>query len=246
MHASKRKALALLFILFTAIFLMANIVRMLSLNSTSMRKYIGQVIPYQVRLRETLLGKNGKSNSGCEVLYAVRSDGAYSYLIEDLNTKMPTSRRELIFPSGLTIEINDILEMKSSTLDKSWTPHSRIRDPKSNCMNSLLGSPFIDGQTIIGNEKIQGYPTIKIRYQSLTWWFAPELGCAMLKSRGEFADRGISEKNAVSIARGAPETNLFMVPTRYMEVAPSVLYGLISGSPGAKVRDNYYQRHRAQ
>ena len=61
-----------------------------------------------------------------------------------------------------------------------------------------------------------------------------------LRSRADFGDGYISEKNAITIAEGEPEEALFTVPDRYTEVAPSVLYGRGSGSQN----DKYYWAHR--
>lgn len=248
MENIKQKRAVRVFILLISIFLLANIVRMLAIKNTAISSNVNSIIPYHVMLRETLHHKDGKSTRGIDATYAVRSDEAVVNMAEDLNTKMPVTWRKVFFPSGLTIVINDVYEMKSSTLNEATRTFSGKRDPKSNCMLSDIpvakGQKLNGKEEIIGNEKINGYHTVMIKNQNITCWYALDLGCAMLKSLADFGDRGISEENAIMISQGEPAENLFKVSARYAEVAPSVFYGIAKDSQDAVRRDIYYWSHR--
>ena len=178
---------------------------------------VGRPIPYTVTLRETIHGPNGTTNLGPEYTDAVRSDGS-----KLMRTIGKGSQRTLYFSSGLQVDTNDGTNTKSSMRMLNANPATWQRDPDSNCLNSMAGTPFTSPPgTFLGEETIAGYRTAKIVDGIFTWWHALDHGCALVKQRVDFSATEVSEKELVALVAGEPDATLFDVPAHYREVTPS-------------------------
>ncbi|MEW5981642.1 MAG: hypothetical protein AB1806_04650 [Acidobacteriota bacterium] len=199
--------------------------------------------PYSVIMVESVESSSGMTRPGATLTEAWRSDGAHVSRTEHFPAQgRMNSQRFISFASGLRIEVDDIAELKSSTIRADYDVRRSARDPSSDCLDSLSGRPITAGQVLEERATINGYPSVKIRVGPVTLWFAPDLGCAKLQQLGDF---GTSKSRAfpIMIRPGEPDPALFEVPTHYREVAPSELFG-IAGHPEAAARDAYYFSHR--
>ena len=120
--------------------------------------------------------------------------------------------------------MNELAETKTSKLlNRNTNAASWQRDPRSLCINSLAGKRMTSlPETVAGEEIIAGYRAVKIKASDkVTWWFALDCGCAMVKSRMDFSENEYSEKNLVALIPGEPDALLFHVPEQAREVSPS-------------------------
>ncbi len=87
-----------------------------------------------------------------------------------------------------------------------------------------------------GEEMVSGYRAVKVRApsQGATWWFAPDYGCAEVKSVFSFPDGQSTEKELVSLVPGEPSPDLYAVPANYREMSYSA-NALLSEPPGKSV-----------
>jgi len=134
------------------------------------------------------------------------------------------SERVVLFASGTEVAINELAETKSTKIMRQDTnPANWQRDPRSACVNSFSGRRASSlPETVVGQEIVDGYRTVKIRANDkVTWWFALDHGCAMVKSRMDFNEREFSEKFLVGLIPGEPDSMLFHVPKNAKEVSPS-------------------------
>ena len=175
-------------------------------------------IPYSVILREILHGPDGTITPGLEHTDAVRSDGSVL-----MRWRGKGLQRVIYLASGFQVDTNDQTNTKSSIRRPNQNPATWQRDPASNCVNSLAGSPmtFPPSDTFLGEETIAGYRTAKIASGIITSWYAVDYGCALVKQRWEFSATEVSEKQLVALVAGEPDPSLFDVPAHYREVPPS-------------------------
>jgi hypothetical protein len=175
-------------------------------------------IPYTVTLRETVHGPDGTTTLGLEHTDAVRSDGS-----KMMRWRGKGLQRVIYVASGFQVDTNDQNNTKSSIRRQNQNPATWQRDPGSNCVNSLAGSPmtFPPSDTFVGEETIAGYQTAKIAAGIITSWYALDYGCALVKDRWEFSATEVSEKELVALIAGEPDPTLFDVPAHYREVPPS-------------------------
>lgn len=179
------------------------------------------VISYTVILKETV-SINGSHRPGVEVTRAVRSDGSEMFrMVETTPGRPMSSLRDIQFASGKYVFVNDLQGFKN-TIERPAPAVPMLRDPASRCVNSLDGMPFVPGQVVIGEETVVGIRAVKIQASNAMWWFAMECGCAMIRSRVDFGDKGgVSEKELVSLIPGEPAPELFDVRTDFTEVPRS-------------------------
>jgi hypothetical protein len=158
---------------------------------------------------------------------AIRSDGSFVVLSayeksdgEPLG--MEKRERTIRFASGIKVAINELTGTKSTETYK-FNPARWQRDPNSKCFNAFDGTAKVSSPpaVISGEETIAGYRTVKIIRENATWWFALDVGCAMVKERMDWGGQGSSEKNLVTITHGEPEAALFDVSANIREAPPS-------------------------
>jgi hypothetical protein len=81
----------------------------------------------------------------------------------------------------------NIVEYPKAVNGKSTVPfQGRIAlDPRADCLVSVRGRPLRAGARSVGHEPINGHDTVHVVQESgsTVWesWFAPGLGCALLR-----------------------------------------------------------------
>jgi hypothetical protein len=206
---------------------------------------------YTSILRETLYDSQGHAQpSIATYTWAVRADGSRIGRSEILDGPM-TKQRNISFASGEVVSINELAHMKSTTTYRDVNPDSWIRDPRSNCLNSMNGQRMMDGEELSGNESVNGYQAVRIAVKTpakdtLTSWFAPNYGCAIVKFEANWEGGARTEQDLVTLLSGEPSPALFSVPADYAEVAPSKMLPSSISSDTAQRLDQKYYAHHAQ
>jgi hypothetical protein len=200
--------------------------------------------PYTVVLRD-----GTETSAGAQALYgeqtlALRSDGAYVERWQYEAGQHATIQRFVYLPSGVTIVVDDVRELATSTLQRTGTHSSARVDPDRNCVANSLGEPLSEAEVLSTDETIQGYRTVKVTIGQSTFWFAPQIGCAKLKARTRLPSGLVSEKQLISITSGPPDASLFFVPARYKEVQYSKFYAIDPESPEGQRLDRVYFARR--
>ena len=191
----------------------------------------GRPIPYSVTLRETVYNPDGTSKVASDIIWAVRTDGSRVRRIKNA----VGSERVVEFPSGLEVAINEGANTKTSMMKPNVSSARWQRDPQSKCLDSFAGKPMTSmPQTLIGEETVEGYRTVKIVSDIITSWYALDYGCALVKERWVFGTGEVSEKQLVALVSGEPNAALFDAPANAREVPPSER---ILGSQGCKSCD---------
>jgi hypothetical protein len=203
---------------------------------TTFRRTTIAIVPYTVVLQE-IAGRSHDTKGGVYT-FALRSDGAQVEQDEFLSDKIVVRQRQLNFTSALRIDTDDVRELKSSIVEDAPLP---LRDPGSDCTRSRPDTLSLPSQTVVGHVSVQGYRTIGIATKYTTTWFAVDLGCAPLRSTSNLGDQ-VSEKTAILITSGEPDSDLFAVGAQFKEVTPSVLFRSRS-LQAAERRDSYYRAH---
>lgn len=206
--------------------------------------------PVTVVLQETLTKADGKQVVGGKYTKAVRSDGSHVQINEILNpgSPAPAAQRTVTLASGLRSIIDEIRGTKMTERMEVGDLTGRYKDPASQCLRPLSGGsgPTIGEPAVLtGEELIEGYRVYVISVRNLTYWLAPELGCATLRIRTRYGDGEVSNQHAVKIAPGEPDGALFAIPADYREVPPSQFYELDPNSVEAKRRDALYHARAA-
>lgn len=222
------------------------------INAWAAGAAVRRPIPYTVTLRETVHGPDGTTTQGIEYTDAVRSDGSIL-----MRTRGKGLQRIIYLASGFQVDTNDQNNTKSSIRRQNQNHATWQRDPGSNCVNSLAGSPmtFPPSDTFVGEETIAGYRTAKVAAGIITSWYALDHGCALVKQRWQFSATEVSEKELIALVAGEPDPSLFDVPAHYREVPPSErLLGPNKEPPGCdepsrkamQELDNEYKRLAAK
>lgn len=209
-------------------------------------------VPYTVILQETVYGPDGTSTVAARVTEAVRSDGSFVVRLAHKDETQATERT-IYFASGIEVTINELAATKSTVLRKNAKPYGWLRDPSSNCINSLAGEAFTSPpEFFAGEERVAGHRTVKLTHDNVTRWLAVDYGCATVKDRADWGSQGYSEWNLVALIPGEPDPALFEVE-QYKEVSPSERV-LGSGKNRKQCGpetaellrrlDEYYYRHR--
>ena len=104
------------------------------------------------------------------------------------------------------------------------------------------------GQYVVGRTKLGGVNVVIVKQfpkgsAGITWWRAPELGCAELQqTRSEVQADGsfrlADETKFVSIRLGPPDAALFAVPKDYASIKPSQALRLWAKQAGQKWNSN--------
>lgn len=155
--------------------------------------------------------------TGVTLITAVRSDGSSVKRFDSLNLLAPVSSRMITFSSGLVVTTNDVREEKT-VVSTTSNVHATLRDPSSGCLNSFLGTPFAPDQQALDGEDLLGYRTVRIRQPNKVSWVAPDLGCAVLKTRISHPTGQVIEQAASRVLPGEPAPDMFALPDRYRDV----------------------------
>jgi hypothetical protein len=177
-----------------------------------------------VTLKATLHRPDGSDEEKWVQTTALRSDGALVRRHEGAGRGATYAIRDIYLPTGVRVSTDDIAEAKSTGTILNFD--RTRRDPASKCMNKLDGTPAAPEQRQLGQSVIQQIEVFQIQLPPAVDWLAPSLSCAVLYSRGNDGRTGYLEKTLVSILRGEPDPQLFMVPERFKEVAPTQLAGI--------------------
>jgi len=175
------------------------------------------VTPYTIFIDPPSSGTIGGSPAHVTLMTAVRSDGSQARRYDALHIKSPVSSRLLVFTSGEVVTTDDVRGEKT-VLGREADIRLRLRDPRSDCLNNLAGTPFAAGEAIKGKELILGYEAVRIRSSGTQLWLAPALGCAQLKLIGTHPSGGLIEQVTTRVIPGEPATEVFDIPARYKEV----------------------------
>jgi hypothetical protein len=192
--------------------------RLIHWRSTAQEVRVRGPVPHTVILRETVYAPDGTATVTGEYTQAVRSDGSFVWRYAEIDRA--NTERGIQFASGIEVTIDEIGKTKS-TQTIHVSPARWLRDPNSNCINSLAGEPCTSPPEVFsGVEMVAGHRTVKLTNGSATRWHALDYGCAMVKSRHDWGGGSVTEKNLVALIPGEPEAALFEV-AQYKEVSPS-------------------------
>jgi len=237
-----RRRVATIGLLVCSIALSANLIRLHGgLNGSAMS---AAVVPYTVVLREIWPDSGSGAPPVVRHTYALRSDGAEVTRSVELKAT-PLIQRTIAMPSGDRAEVDDVHELKTTTLEPLRRPARR--DPSRNCAYQVAGNSqaALSSERIVGQESLGGHRAVIVVGHGTTSWLALDLGCAPLQRRfGPEADPSGLQKYE-SVAAGEPDPKLFEIPSSYREVAPSEFFRLPAKSINALKRDKYYEEHRS-
>ena len=170
------------------------------------------ISPYTVTLKLTVHDAQGKQLTP-EVITttAVRSDGSRSITSLQSRATVVDATRYVHMASGGLVTIGDLMKIKTSWNRPTPDITDWYRDPSRNCAVTLSGKRVRTSrlETFSGEEYLGNIRTAKITHDSNAEWFAIQAGCAMVKARYDFGERGINEQNFVSLTVGQPLANLF-------------------------------------
>lgn len=191
---------------------------------------------YTVILQGTINSPSGPS-AGSVQTFAVRSDGSSMQRTELLEGPGPRqiSERIVHLSTGLRVMIDELREVRSSTAEDGGP---RLRDSRSNCINSYGGRPMSQQERFVGEEEISGMRTVRVVSGDVTSWYAPEAGCARVRMV-----RGNYELSLVSLVTEEPPQEFFQIPS-FTEAPPSEYFRLPGESTDARERDSRYFKRR--
>ncbi|MDX2033874.1 MAG: hypothetical protein SF339_24590 [Blastocatellia bacterium] len=188
---------------------------------TAKEMRVGGPIPYTVILQEASHRSDGAVSIAQESTWAVRSDGSMVRWIRHKSSAQ-SSERTIQFASGDEVAINELTNIKSSTVEKNVNSALWQRDPGSKCINSFAGTPMSSLPEIIrGEESVDGYRTVKVTSNNVAMWYALDYGCAKVKARADWDSRSFSEHTLLALIPGEPDPALFHVPENAKEAPPS-------------------------
>lgn len=205
------------------------------------------VVPYTVVLDEDIVDPFGRHHQGGRYTTAVRGDGSYVRAMEALGVtgvNQQLSRRTVFLASGLRVATDDIRERKTTTLEVP--PRVFLRDPGLECRLAYSSPLPGTGEAVESTgEFIAGFRVVRIRGRG--WdraWYAPELGCALLK--GVIVINGSTTTQVASLAAaGEPDPALFEVE-RLTEVPPSVRLNIQDPATAAAQDEQYFAKRKRQ
>lgn len=198
------------------------------------------VVPYTVTLTEVVVGRAGRSFDPPDQTWAFRSDGASLLKLGD----GPGGSRQLVFPDGVRVEVNDFQLGKSTTLVPTLSPEQRQPDAMCLRLSGLSGRAWQLRKAVI--EHVRGFRTARVSDGSVTQWFALDYGCALVRRTANFGAQK-SQLELVSLIPGEPSEALFEVPDHYREGPPS-MFAPASSSESLRrhfeVLDRNYEQYR--
>lgn len=163
---------------------------------------------------------------------AVRADGTSAEVrsaIDPATGRELRQQRVVLYADGRKIIVQDSLRAKS-TFYRDPARHSRqikasLRDPRAGCLKTLDGTEVSrSGEIIAGEERIGDLMTVHSRVtqgQTLDIWYAPSLGCEIVRQVVTMDGGMQSIQNLESYRGDAEDMTLFAEPEDYEEVAPS-------------------------
>lgn len=217
--------------------------------STSMQKLsergtlVAASTPYTIVLQETTRGPSEAMTSQGKMTIALRRNGAIVIQYEHLGTPA-VIQRTIELPNGVTLVVDDIRERRTSALNRLSASARARMDPSRQCVKNDLGEVVLAGQIISEHDVVAGYDAIRVQSGNSVHWFARQLGCAQIKTSTALSGGTVNEKTPILIAPGEPDTALFYVPERYIEVQPSVFHNLDPSSREAFRLDRFYFERR--
>ena len=196
-----------------------------------------KAVPYTVVLQDFHLQRDGTAVPSFKMTNAIRSDGSKASEMTASNSAGSSTERILQFSSGKKMYIFHPEQLKTTVFDPgNYRAANWLRDPGNNCL--ISGFP----ETPEGEEVIEGYRAVKLRYDaSTTGWFALDYGCALIKDRAEWPDGQMSEKRLVALIQGEPAPSMFDDPAGFQEVPPS---RWLPPQANLSAQDAYYESHR--
>lgn len=203
--------------------------------------------PYTVVLQESTRDPSGEVRTEGTLTMALRSDGGYTERYEHVGGQQALIQRTVDLPSGVTVVIDDVRELRTTTVKRLGTSSRARMDSSRGCIKNNSGEILMAAEIVDDRERVKGYQTVQVKLGETTFWLARDLGCAKVKSRTRLSDGTINEKVAVVITPGEPDDALFHVPDRYNEVQHSIFFGLDPSSRAAIQLDRtYYSRRPPQ
>lgn len=202
---------------------------------------VAAATPYTVVLQESERRPSGEAAPQSVMTIALRADGAFVRQFEYHNS-LVVIQRSVELPDGVNVVLDDVRERRTAMVTKPGTSVRARMNPAQGCLRNDAAELVFSGE-IVGRERIDVYDTVKVQMGSSTSWFAPELGCAELKSVTLLSEGVVNEKIATLIVAGEPDSALFAIPDRYSEVPPSVFYELNPDAKETRAIDrSYYSR----
>jgi hypothetical protein len=192
-------------------------------------------VPYEITLRQyATIPDSDRTITAADMVRAVRGDGASVETVTSyrVDGSVGGRARYLDLPGGIHIKTEEDLGLMTATKDQN-ADEAFIRrqlDPSQSCAVSLSGGhpfqvPVIADETFLGMSVKRIYLGGDTSRQ--TFWRSPALRCAELRAMVERIDPrtgkvvGISDRVAVTIHEGDPDTALFELPHGFRNVAPS-------------------------
>lgn len=194
---------------------------------------------YTAVLKETDFDGKGSSKEVLTNTWAVRSDGSRAIRIDPVPGSRSAPARMIDYSNGQKVHIHDN-SGKKSTVFTTTGPKNWIRDVSSNCLKSSAGQPISQGDTFDENEEVNGYRTARITNKQMTYWFAIDYGCAMVRFNADWGNGAGSEQNLIVLIPGEPSQTLFAV-SGFQEVPPSGMLKLTSDA-ARQLDQQYYSR----
>lgn len=202
--------------------------------------------PYTTILRETVYGAQGEHRPGGTYTWAVRSNGSRANRMEFSDLGHSSSQLNIDFSSGKRVRLDELRTVKSTTTYIDANSNTWVRAPQSSCVNTASGRPMMPGQVVAGTEDVGGYRSTKIVQNNMSWWYAVEYGCALVKFEAKWNGDERSAQELVALIPGEPSASLFAVPASFSEVAPSHLYAGLPRNAQLRLDLPYYIHHRPE
>jgi len=179
------------------------------------------VAPYTVTLYEQITKRDGTRVRGHRQVFAVKSDGSSVRAIDTLLSAhgQAVAQREIWLATGQIINVDDVREQMSSRPINPRVVFRRLRDPASNCRDSVAGGPPIAADERRGPpESRYGHQVVPILIGGATFFYALDLSCAPIGHYMGFGGNERSELIPDRIEIGEPNAALFEIPASYKEV----------------------------
>jgi hypothetical protein len=175
------------------------------------------IVPFTVVLTEVSINSSGTRVPVSTQTLALRSDGS---TVRKLGPAGKGSRI-ISFASLVEVVVQD--EMKqTSTMGLRADPVLSLRSAWSRCVANMRGGAVTrQAETVLADEQLGEYRTVKVGTKNTTSWFALDHGCAPIATRMDFGEAGASETELLALIPGEPDGSLFAIPASYREVSLS-------------------------
>ena len=170
-----------------------------------------RAIPYTVVLDQRLIMPDGTTVPALTITWAIRSDGSRVNKIVG-NTPPALVERIIDYANGREVYAFDLTRQRATRNDSSLVASRWLRVKEQNCQ--LLTSEAVAGTEIVG-----AYKAVKLSQPKHDSWYAPDFGCALVRDRMDWGDKGVNETDLVSLTMGEPSPDLFAEPTDYAQAS---------------------------